>query len=542
MKFKYFFLLSFSLLVFVGQIAFAESKTVFVNVNVLPMNEERVLKNHSVIVENERITAIAPSEELVVPENVEVIDGNGAYLMPGLSDMHTHLFGDFSRDPEHLILYLAEGVTTVRSTSGAPENLDWKKQVEKGELTGPTIYTSGPVLFGLHYDGIGLLSIVNWFYRIIFITPLILVGLIYLVMWLFKRKKNFSKPTRRSVLSSVSALLFLGFILAYFKIIPFMVLAPVFDKPDGFISETPSQITAEIRKQKEMGYDLIKPYDGLTLNEFLAAATEAKKLGMYIAGHLPNQIPLETAVTSGMDEIVHVDELLSYHWKGYNLGVNSDVTLGPQYPVDYTSISKTVKLIKQNDINVVTTLVVDEVAFQLIEDAPGVLAGPEYRTIPEPMLNAWKTRSRMVTAWKDQGPYRRNDVQPFLMELTKALHDAGVKLTLGMDAGVEGMIPGYHLHRDLELLVEAGLTPYQALQAATKNAGEVVWQMGLEDKFGSIEIGQRADLILLRNNPLDNVSNTRNRVGVMTRGKWNFQEDLDIKVDRYVAKLDSKKN
>ncbi len=523
------------------QTVFAQGKTIFTNVNVLPMTQEIILQNHSVIVEDGSITAISPSGTLPIPGNAEVIDGRGAYLMPGLSDMHTHLYGDYSRDPEHLILYVAQGVTSVRSVSGAPQNLIWKKQIEQNERIGPTIYTSGPVLFGLYNDEIGILSIVNWFYRIVFITPLLLAGLIYLGIWLLRRKSNAVKPSRRQILSSVSALLFFGFILAYLKIIPFMILAPIFDKPDGFISETASQVIAEVNDQKEIGYHYIKPYDWLTQSEFLAATAEAKKIGMHIAGHAPDQIPLETVVTSGMDEIVHVDELLSYHWKGYNLGVNSDTTQGPNFPVDYALIPHTVELLKQNNIDVVTTLVVDEIAFRLIEDAHRVLAGPEYQVIPKTKLNAWETKGRPVTAWKDQGPYRRNQAQPFLLKLTKALHDAGVRLTIGMDAGVEGMVPGFHLHRDLELLVEAELTAYQALSAATKNAGEVVKRMGLNDNFGTIEIGQRGDFILIRDNPLDNVSNTQDRIGVMIRGNWFTQEQLDKKVDQYVAKLETMK-
>ena len=535
MRFKtIIFLLVGCLLSMSVQTAFGQKKTIFVNVNVLPMNEEVILQNHSVMVENETITAIAPSGALPVPEGAEIIDGNGAYLMPGLSDMHTHLYGNF-RDPVHLILYVAEGVTTIRSVSGAPPNLDWKKQVERGELMGPTIYSSGPVLIGLYGDEPGILNIVNWFYRVLFMAPLILAGFFYLVIWLLKRNNSFSKPSPRLLISSVSALLFFGFILSWFKIIPFMIMAPLFDKPDKFISETLSQVIAEIKKQKEMGYDFIKPYDGLTQKEFLVATAEARKLGIYSAGHLPNQIPLETIVTSGLNEIVHVDELLSYHWKGYNLGLNSETAYGRFYPLDYASIPHTVKLIKQNNIDLVTTMVVDEVAFRLIEDTPGVLAGPEYRVLPEAMLNSWKTDGRPVTVWKGQWAYRRNQVQPFLMKLTKALHDGGVRLTIGMDAGVEGMVPGYHLHRDLELLVEAGLTPYEALLAGTRNAGEIVKGMGIKDKFGTIEIGQRADFILIHDNPLDNVSNTRNRIGVMVRGKWFSQTELTEIVDEFVS-------
>jgi len=133
------------LLLFVGTIqsnnpALAQTSqiTAFVNVNVIPMDTERVLENQTVIVEGDRITAIGPADEVTVPDGAEVVEGNGAYLMPGLADMHTHLFYD--ADPAFMRLFLAEGVTTVRNLNAiVPDHLEWRDQVVKGELLGPTI-------------------------------------------------------------------------------------------------------------------------------------------------------------------------------------------------------------------------------------------------------------------------------------------------------------------------------------------------------------------------------------------------------------------
>jgi imidazolonepropionase-like amidohydrolase len=118
--------------------------------------------------------------------------------------------------------------------------------------------------------------------------------------------------------------------------------------------------------------------------------------------------------------------------------------------------------------------------------------------------------------------------------MSKALHDAGVPLLIGTDMTVEGMLPS-HIHRELEILVEAGLTPFEALEAGTKNAAISVERMGRNGNFGTVEIGQRADLILIKENPLENVSHTRNRIGVMARGQWFPQAKLDGLVDDYVA-------
>ncbi len=536
MKLKFIFLLTVLLLTTAGSKVFAGKQTVFTNVNVIPMNNDTTLLNYSVVIEDNSIIEVSPMGKMLIPENAEVIDGKGDYLFPGLVDMHTHLF-NYERDSKHLMLYLAEGVTTVRAMSGVPEHLTWKKQVEAGEIVAPTIYTSGRTLYGLYRDNFELQGIVDLFYIIVFLLPLIIALLIYFPVRFLKGKDNRSKITLKMAFSSIVALLFFGFILSWFKIISFMAISFFFDAPWVFMSETPSQAISEVRHQKEMGYDFIKLYDGLSEEEYLAAVKEAKKLDMYITGHAPNQIPLETLVTSGQAEFVHVDELLSYHWKGYNRGFNSDTSHGREYPIENETIPQTIQLLKENNISVVTTLVVDEIMQRLIEDTPGVLSSPEYRVIRQDLLDGWKTHGRKVRAFKDQGPYRKDEVQPFLMRMTKALYDAGVKLTVGIDAEVEGMIPGYHLHRDLELLVESGLTPYAALQAGTKNAGDIIENMGTGDKVGTIEVGQRADLILTKDNPLDNISNTRNRIGVMVRGRWFTQEELDAKVDKYISTM-----
>ena len=117
----------------------------FVSVTVVPMDSERVMADQTVIVRDGRIDEIGPASQAHVPENAVVIDGRGRYLMPGLADMHVHLE---SEDPASLAVFLANGVTTVRCMWGNPEILQWRRDVESGELLGPTIYTTGPILDG----------------------------------------------------------------------------------------------------------------------------------------------------------------------------------------------------------------------------------------------------------------------------------------------------------------------------------------------------------------------------------------------------------
>lgn len=109
-------------------------------------------------------------------------------------------------------------------------------------------------------------------------------------------------------------------------------------------------------------------------------------------------------------------------------------------------------------------------------------------------------------------------------------------VTIGTDCSwtVEGTFPA-KIHRELELSVEAGFSNYEALEAGTKNAGYIVNKMGCDGNFGTVAVGQRADLILLEQNPLENISHTWDRIGVMARGQWFTQAELDQKVDEFVA-------
>jgi imidazolonepropionase-like amidohydrolase len=117
--------------------------TAFVHVNVLTMDREQVLGDQTVVVRGDRIHEIGPSGSVGVPTGATVIDGAGKFLMPGLCDMHTHFF-----DEGDLLLFVANGVTTVRNLHGYPMHLVWREQVRRDERLGPTIYTSGPILDG----------------------------------------------------------------------------------------------------------------------------------------------------------------------------------------------------------------------------------------------------------------------------------------------------------------------------------------------------------------------------------------------------------
>ncbi|HVF26901.1 MAG TPA: hypothetical protein VM943_01595 [Pyrinomonadaceae bacterium] len=142
------------------QLARQKSPSVaFTGVNVIPMDRERVLKNQTVIVRDSRIASIGDAAKVKVPAGALRIDGRGKYLIPGLVDMHTHLFSDDAFPDtlasDELAVMLANGVTTIRLMIGTPEHLALRAKIAKGELLGPALYVASPQVAGKPYGSCG---------------------------------------------------------------------------------------------------------------------------------------------------------------------------------------------------------------------------------------------------------------------------------------------------------------------------------------------------------------------------------------------------
>ncbi len=520
----------------------ADETVAFVNVNVIPMNGELLLEDHTVLVENGLISMIGPSTATPVPDGATIIDGAGAFLIPGLADMHTHL-DVHDTDPRQLLLYLAHGITTVRSFDGTSLNLEWRKGTSDGTLEGPTILTNGPVLMGLSGRERGRDRIVRLFRIAVTLFPLAIGISVWLLLVLIDRVDARRGRARRIrgifrvpvLAGSTAALLLIGLALSHFRVIPFMTVGRYVIMPHYFVAENGSQARAQVRSLKESGYDFIKMYDFIDKETYLSAVDEANRIGIYVTGHLPDQVPLETVATSGQAELGHVSELQSHFWFGYgDSDENRRGTRKKEYPYDYTIMDETVRLLRDNDISAVSTIVEKEIICRLIEDTGTVLDGDEYRLVPPGLVEMWRTQGRNVTSCRNEGPWRRNEMMPFLTELTLALHEGDVMLTLGGAVSNEGVIPGYHYIHQFEILAEAGFAPYDLLEMATKNAGVIVDRMDRDGNFGTIEKGRRADLLLLAGNPLDDISNIGDQIGVMARGRWFTREELDRGVERLV--------
>lgn len=423
----------------------------FVNVNVVPMDSERIMESQTVIVRDGIIESIGPSEEITVPADALIVEGSGKYLMPGLVDMHVHI-----EEENELLLFVAHGVTTVRNTWGNSGVKLWmgfadqralREQINAGELFGPTIYTSGPILEG---------------------TP---------------------------------------------PVSPFMTVV-------GTVEEARQAVI----EQKEMGYDFIKVYDHLTPEVYAAIIDAAKECDIPVIGHVPLEVGLDAVLGGGQVTIEHAT--------GY-LDPDAVELIIPEERIDHY-IEKS----RESGVWVVPTIILYQYTVP-VKTIETMEARPEMKYISPRMRKIWRFFTRTL---EGQHTYQGSDYLADMVALSTMmagrLHAGGARILLGTDTDNAYLIPGFSAHEELQLLVAAGLSPYEALKAGTRDAAEV---LGRLDEFGTVTVGKRADLILVEANPLEDVTHASQRVGVMLRGYWlpdaQLREMLAELADSYTPTL-----
>lgn len=275
--------------------------------------------------------------------------------------------------------------------------------------------------------------------------------------------------------------------------------------------------------QQQAGYDFLKIHPGLSREEFLAIASAANEAGLPFAGHVSFETGVETALTQGQDTIDHLDGYaeamvpassslygVAPQWFGLNLASAIDPALAPALAQLTADASVW---------NVPTE--------SLFETTTGPLSVPELLARPGMDLVSQSVRA----AWSESVEQIRSQSTPedralFLAArrtLILALQDAGAPLLLGSDAPQIFNVPGVSTHQELAYLVDAGLTPLQALQSGTV----AVAQFLREPDRGTIGVGQVADLLLLEANPLEDINNSTRIQGVARDGRWYDREDLD---------------
>jgi len=292
-----------------------------------------------------------------------------------------------------------------------------------------------------------------------------------------------------------------------------------------------------VAEQAGSGYDFLKLHPGLSADEYQAIATMAAELEIPFAGHVPEDVGLSMAFSSAQATIEHLDGYMQAL-----LPPGSDTTADPGFfglglvgQVDPNLIPQLARETRQAGVWNVPTLSLIE-NFVLPEDPLVTAMEPGMQYIPRDMRRGWIASKRGTLDNPDYDPEAAERLVVIRAALVKALHDQGAGLLLGSDAPQVFNVPGFSIHHELDALVNAGLTPYQALRTGTVYPAEF---FGGADRFGSVAEGLEADLILVSSNPLLSVTTLREPLGVMVRGQWLDRAEIDRRLALLAEKYSS---
>jgi imidazolonepropionase-like amidohydrolase len=287
-----------------------------------------------------------------------------------------------------------------------------------------------------------------------------------------------------------------------------------------------------VREQYRDGYDFLKIHPGLTLAEFNAIAATARELGMPFAGHVPEDVSVAQALASGIATIDHMD--------GYMVSLlvpNKDPSggYGGFFGVFLAAFADEARIgaIAAATAEAGVWNVPTESLFEhMVSDIRPrrMLNRPEMKYMTAGRVEQWTEAKADFFRDPLYDPEVAQRAIVLRRKLILALHRAGAGLLLGSDAPQVFNVPGFSIHRELKVLVEAGLSPFEALQTGTVYPATF---LDREDRFGTIQTGLDADLILLDGNPLENIDNSRRIHGVMLRRQWLSRVDLDRLLKRF---------
>ena len=271
--------------------------------------------------------------------------------------------------------------------------------------------------------------------------------------------------------------------------------------------DTPEQAKMWTDKYHDAGFQQMKIYSSVKLEELKDVADEAHRLGMTVTGHVPEGLNAYQTIEAGQDQINHIQYITAIMLPPLPEGSNRLDRLKAEANLDMNSpaVQKAIAFLVQHHTVVDPTLALMEF-FSASTAKPPVTFEPGVAKVA-PELQA------ILTDFGPPSPYadlieKTNQKE---LAIVGALHHAGVPIV----AGTDQTVPGHSLHREIELYVQAGFTPMEAIQAATVVPARV---MGLDKELGTVEVGKRADLVIVDGNPLESIHNIRKVEFVITNG------------------------
>jgi hypothetical protein len=313
---------------------------------------------------------------------------------------------------------------------------------------------------------------------------------------------------------------------------------------NGNSAPNPDTAMKLVRAHKAAGYDLVKLHPGLSRATFDSAMMVGKQVGITFGGHVSQAV--------GIDRTLEVPQSTIDHLDGYMEGAIPDdlkrrlMTPGEQVPFDQwvAAISEDrmrelARRTKAAGVWNVPTVFLWESLFGAFAPESAAVR-PEMKYAPKQWVANWINQKRNNVQNQAKNGITPDAARELLAQrrkLLKILADEGAPLLMGTDSPQMFNVPGFALHRELRVMGEAGLTPYQVLESGTKNVGLYVERdLELDGKFGTVAVGNWADLVLLDANPLQSLDNITQRSGVMVRGRWVPKSEIDAGLQALAAK------
>ncbi len=438
-----------------------------------------VSESQTVIIKDDRIHLVAPSSGLKLSPENEIIDGSGKYLIPGLWDTHIHFAFREELAPRMFNLFLGFGITSVRDTGGEIEFVNsWKKKASDDPENAPRVMVAGPLLDGLPnvYDG-----------------------------------SDAGHPPLSTGLGTLE------------------------------------DVESKIEELDGKGVDLLKAYEMLTPDQFKLITKLAREKGLKVTGHVPLSMNVIDASNAGMNSMEHMRNLelsCASNWEelwkrrqmtleeGKNLagGVLRSSIHSAQRQIavanfDEDRANEVLDVLFKNDTWQIPTLTLNTNLARrpFLRDE----FQESFAYLPQSIRDNWLESTTRINEM-EISDYTKTYAD-WMFSMVERVHKRGIPIMAGTDTPIFFLTPGRSLHEELSVLVDAGLTPLEALKTATYNPAKY---FNIESELGQVKTGMYADLIILDADPLSDINNTLLINTVIRNGKPHDREALDTMLDQ----------